>query len=104
MGLIPGLGSFPGELNGNPFHILSWEVHGQRRLVGYCPWGCKKLDMTEHTCMHAPGIKDKLVTKAGKNCCSGGADRKQHIKWEDEEEFNEGTNYNSVGQEVEHSC
>ena len=74
VGLIPGLGSFPREVNGNPLHILSWEVHGQRRLVGYCPWGCKKLDMTEHTCMHAPRIKDKLATKACKNRCSGGAD------------------------------
>ena len=74
VGLIPGLGSFPREVNGNPLHVLSWEVHGQRRLVGYCPWGCKKLDMTEHACMHAPRIKDKLATKAGKNRCSGGAD------------------------------
>ena len=37
VGLIPGLGSFPREVNGNPLHILSWKVHGQRRLVGYCP-------------------------------------------------------------------
>ena len=32
---------------------LGWEVflpgefHGQRNLVGYSPWGCKELDMTE---------------------------------------------------------
>ena len=27
--------------------ILAWEIHGQRSLVGYSPWGCKELDMTE---------------------------------------------------------
>ena len=27
--------------------ILSGESHGQRSLVGYRPWGCKELDMTE---------------------------------------------------------
>ena len=28
---------------------LAGESHGQRSLVGYCPWGCKELDMTEAT-------------------------------------------------------
>ena len=27
--------------------ILAWELHGQRRLVGYSPWGCKESDKTE---------------------------------------------------------
>ena len=27
--------------------ILTWRIPGQRRLVGYSPWGCKELDMTE---------------------------------------------------------
>ena len=27
--------------------ILAWEIHGQRSLVGYSPWGHKELDMTE---------------------------------------------------------
>ena len=26
---------------------LPGESHGQRSLVGYSPWGCKELDMTE---------------------------------------------------------
>ena len=28
--------------------------HGQRRLAGYSPWGCKELDTTERlsTCLH----------------------------------------------------
>ena len=25
------------------------EPHGQRRLVGHSPWGCKELDMTDVT-------------------------------------------------------
>ena len=28
---------------------LPGESHGQRRLVGYSPWGCKESDRTEHT-------------------------------------------------------
>ena len=35
LGLIPGLGRFPGE------------VHGQRSLAGNSPWDYKKLDMTD---------------------------------------------------------
>ena len=29
--------------------FLSGESHGQRKLAGYSPWGCKELDMTEMT-------------------------------------------------------
>jgi len=29
------------------FSNLPEEVHGQRSLVGYSPWGCKESDMTE---------------------------------------------------------
>ena len=47
-GLIPGLGRSPGEGNGNPLQYYCLEKsHGQRSLVGYIPWGCKKSDMTE---------------------------------------------------------
>ena len=28
--------------------LLPGKFHGQRSLVGYSPWGCKELDMTEH--------------------------------------------------------
>ena len=27
--------------------ILAWEIHGQKSLAGYSPWGCKESDMTE---------------------------------------------------------
>ena len=44
-GLIPGSERSPGKGNDNP--LLPGEFHGQRSLVGYCPWGCKELDTTE---------------------------------------------------------
>ena len=28
------------------YSILAWEIHGQRRLAGYSPWGLKESDMT----------------------------------------------------------
>ena len=32
--------------------ILAWKFHGQRRLVGYSPWGHKESDMNKHAHMH----------------------------------------------------
>ena len=32
--------------------FLSGESHGQRSLVGYSPWGHKKMDTTERLSMH----------------------------------------------------
>ena len=53
---IPGLGRSPGEGNSNPLQYSCVEFHGQRSLVGYSPWGCKELNLTEwltHTgCFH----------------------------------------------------
>ena len=40
VGLIPGMGRFPGEGNGNPTPVfLPGKLHGQRGLWGYSPWG-----------------------------------------------------------------
>ena len=44
MDLIPGLGRFPGEGNGNP---LQRRITWTEEDVGYSPWGGKALDMTE---------------------------------------------------------
>ena len=44
---IPGSGISPGGGNGSPPVFLSGKSHGQRCLVGYSPWGHKKLDRTE---------------------------------------------------------
>ena len=35
---------------------LAWKSHGWRSLVGYSPWGCKELDMTEQ--LHFASIID----------------------------------------------
>ena len=45
-GSIPGLGRSPGGGHGTP-GFWPEEFHGQRRLVGYSPWGHKKSDTTE---------------------------------------------------------
>ena len=47
-GLIPGLGRFPGEGNGNSLQYSCLEKsHGRRSLVGYCLWGHKESDTTK---------------------------------------------------------
>ena len=48
LGLIPGLGSFPGGGHGNPLQYSCLEnPRGQRSLAGYSPWGHKESDTTE---------------------------------------------------------
>ena len=49
-GLIPGSGRLPWRRKWLPTPVfLAGKSHGQRSLMGYNPWGCKKSDMTEHT-------------------------------------------------------
>ena len=36
--------------------ILAWEIHGQRNLAGYCPWGHKELDITERLTLSFPAF------------------------------------------------
>ena len=57
----PGLGRSPGEGNGNTLQylFLPRESHGWRSLVGYTPWGCKELDMTER--VHFTSVKFKYI-------------------------------------------
>ena len=41
-GLISGSGRSPREGNGNPLkYFLPGKSHGQKRLEGYSPWGCR---------------------------------------------------------------
>ena len=47
LGLIPGLGRSPGDVNGNPLQYSCLDNPIQRSLAGYSPWGCKGSDMTE---------------------------------------------------------
>ena len=57
---IPGSGRFPGGENGHPLQYaclenpMDRESHGQRSLVGNCPWGRKESDVTEHSEATAP--------------------------------------------------
>ena len=50
MGSIPELGTSPGGGNGNLTTIVIWKILWTEKLVGYSPWGHKKLFMTEHFC------------------------------------------------------
>ena len=48
MGSIPGSGRSPGGGHGSPLqYSFLQNSHGQRRLAGYSPWGCKESDTTE---------------------------------------------------------
>ena len=48
LGLIPGLGRFPGGGHGNPLQYSCLEnPHEQKSLSGYSRWGCKESDTTE---------------------------------------------------------
>ena len=54
LGPIPGSGRSPGEGQSNPLQYSCLEnPHGERRLAGYSPWGCKESDMTEVSHTHA---------------------------------------------------
>ena len=44
----PWVGKIPWRRAWQPTPVfLFGESHGQRSLVGYCPWGCNELDMTK---------------------------------------------------------
>ena len=50
VGLTSGSGRSPVGGHGNPLQYSCLEnLHGQRSLVGYSPWGQRELDMTEAT-------------------------------------------------------
>ena len=44
--------------------FLPGKSHGQSKLAGYSPWGCKESDLTEHACMHQ--IYNQVVIHAMK--------------------------------------
>ena len=48
LGLISGLGRYPGGVHDNPLQYSCLEnPHGQGILEGYSPWGHKQLDKIE---------------------------------------------------------
>ena len=56
--------------------LLPGKFHGQRSLVGYSPWGCKELDMTEQ--LHFISLAVQWITlhnfNAGDACSIPGWD------------------------------
>ena len=46
LGLVPGSGRSPEEVNGNPFHMLAWKIPWTEEPGTYSPLGCKELDVT----------------------------------------------------------
>ena len=47
-GFDPWVGKIPWSRKWQPTPVfLPGKFHGQRRLVGYSPWGCKESDTTE---------------------------------------------------------
>ena len=71
LGLIPGLGRFPGGGHGNSLQYSCLEnPHGQRSLVGYSQWGCKELDTTEQLSMaHTADAESPSRWKKLTVCC-----------------------------------
>ena len=61
LGLIPWVGKFTWRRERLPTPIfLPEELHGQRSLVNYNPWGLKKLNMTERLSMHPINILTEM--------------------------------------------
>ena len=60
MGLIPGLGRFPGGGNGNSLQY-SWLENSMDRGASWVTiyGGHKEWDMTEHACIHKPEWRSK---------------------------------------------
>ena len=55
VGLIPGSGRSPKKEMATHSSILAGKSHGQRSLVGYSPWGLKRVRhdlVTEYTCIY----------------------------------------------------
>ena len=53
LGSIPGSGRSLGGGHGNPFQYSCLEnLHRQRNLAGYSPWGCTESDTTEQLHFH----------------------------------------------------
>ena len=79
LGLIPGLGRFPGGGNGNPLQYSCLENPMDRSLAGYTPWGRKSLT-TEQLSMHACTFKNRVYSPPASLCTSPSGLQSQ-ISW-----------------------
>ena len=59
VGLIPGLGRFPGVGNGNLFEYSYLVIPWTEELAGYSPWRHKESDRTEQqsTALHCTEVQ-----------------------------------------------
>ena len=73
LGSIPGLERSPRGEHGNPLHYSCLEnLHGQRKLVGYSPWGRKGSDTTEQlSTAQWRGLKGRPWSSARHNLSRG---------------------------------
>ena len=49
LGLIPGLGGFPGVEMTTHSNILAWKIPWAKESGGFSPWGHKESDTTDHS-------------------------------------------------------
>ena len=48
----PSVRKIPWRRKWQPTRVLAWRIPWTEEPGGYCSWGCRELDKTEHACMH----------------------------------------------------
>ena len=82
-GLIPVSERSAGEGIGYPTPVfLPGELHGQKPLVDYSPWGCKESDMTERLSLSL-STRASLVSQMVKNPPAMRETWVRSLGWED---------------------
>ena len=67
-GRSPGILAMPRKWQPNPV-FLPGKFHGQRSLVGYCPWGCKLSDMSDRAGTLPTNLNLYLLSPMMKEIC-----------------------------------
>ena len=68
VGSISKLGRSPEERNGTPSSTLTGKSHGQKSLVGYKPWGCKRLGQDLATKQQQPLLSSAVIIFDPEDC------------------------------------
>ena len=79
----PWVGKIPWGRKWHPTPVfLRGESYGQKSLVGYSPWSCKELDMTEQLSMHTnTEIPNTFSLKKKENSSDRLNEKTAKIKW-----------------------
>ena len=89
-GFGPWVGKIPWSTKWQPAPVfLPGKFHGQRSLVGYSMWGCKKSDTTEwlsththtHTHTHMPGYEHREGAQLSLGRFKKASCKKWHLSW-----------------------